>query len=103
MTKVEELLQAIKELENNSGSASNYRTEMKGLQDQLMQAIENQNKDLDKKFSNIETSFESKIATLLEKVKPQIVTVPAKKEYGNTFGEFCVKVRARNPEIKILS
>jgi HK97 family phage major capsid protein len=100
VTKVEELVEMIKGIDTNN------KEEFQSKFQELQEAMEQKNKEIDKQTGDLESKFESKMAEMVEKItnafpKPNL-QVPQAKKYGNNFGEFLLKVRKRDMNIKDL-
>lgn len=87
---------SIKEIQSAIGEAlanSASKAELKQLQDQFMERLNNKSSDLadaDAMFAKYQTEMETKFANLQEQVKKATYKAEGKKE---TFGQFLVKAR----------
>ena len=107
VTKVEELVKFIKEMDTSN------KEEFSKKFGELQEAIDNRDKEMKSQMDSIEskmsTELESKMASMVDKIqgafpKPNLVnSQKEKKAYGDTLGEFMLKVRHRANEVKDLA
>jgi HK97 family phage major capsid protein len=107
-TKIDDLLKSIKEIGEGKLAKDEFATKM----NELKEAIEKRDKELDSQFGNMETKLEQKLAETVDKIggafeKVQYVKPEGKEEeevkYGKTMGEFLSKVYTRSADIKALA
>jgi len=106
-TKIDELLQSIKEIGEGKASKEEFKTRM----DELKEAVEKRNKEVDEQFGNIETKLETKLAETVDRIggafeKVQFAKAESKEEEtkcGKNLGEFLSKVYNNDSEIKFLA
>jgi HK97 family phage major capsid protein len=99
INKIEEILSEIKNVGDGKVSVQKFN--------ELKEAIDNRNKELDATMGNLETKMESHLAGLVEKMgnafEKASFKQPAQAKRFQGFGEFMGKVKSRNMEIKDLA
>ncbi len=103
-TKVEELLQSIKDIGDGKLAKEEFKTKM----DQLKEAVDQRNKELDEQFGDMENNLETKLSQMAEKIGDAFEKTNYNKpdeefKTGKTFGEFLSKVKAHHPDVKFLA
>jgi len=99
INKIEEILSEIKNVGDGKVSVQKFN--------ELKEAIDNRNKELDATMGNLETKMESHLAGLVEKMgnafEKASFKQPQQAKRFQGFGEFMGKVKSRNMEIKDLA
>ncbi len=99
INKIEEILSEIKNVGDGKVSVQKFN--------ELKEAIDNRNKELDQTMGNLETKMESHLAGLVEKMgnafEKASFKQPQQAKRFQGFGEFMGKVKSRNMEIKDLA
>ena len=99
INKIDEILSEIKNVGDGKVSVQKFN--------ELKEAIDNRNKELDATMGSLETKMESHLAGLVEKMgnafEKASFKQPAQAKRFQGFGEFMGKVKSRNMEIKDLA
>jgi HK97 family phage major capsid protein len=103
-TKVEEILEAIKNIGDKKANKEDFESKL----NELKEAIDKKHEAVDKQYGDFETMMETKMSEMVDKISGAFPKVPQgipndKKEYGNDLGEFLVKVRHKEQAIKALA
>lgn len=101
-TKVDEIVALLKTMDNSN------KAEIDSKIAELKTAIDNRSAEVDKQYNNFETKMETKLTEMVEKItnafpKPNMVSEENQNKYGKTMGDFLLKVRNKDNEVKDLA
>jgi HK97 family phage major capsid protein len=103
-TQVDIILDSIKKIGEGKLSKEEFQTKFAELQE----AVSKRDKDIDKQHGDFESKMETKMAEMVDKITGAFPKVPygkseSERKYGNSMGEFLVKVRNNAKEVKDLA